>query len=58
MKIQNLFYVLGIIFIFITVFYFTYQYIFDLSNPIKTVILILFTIITFFVADYLREKDK
>ncbi|MEK6974636.1 MAG: hypothetical protein AABW41_05370 [Nanoarchaeota archaeon] len=56
-KAQYIFYVLGIIFLFSTVAYFSYQYLFNLSNTIKLIILICLIIASFFIADYLRERD-
>ncbi|MFH1072780.1 MAG: hypothetical protein V1743_05100 [Nanoarchaeota archaeon] len=57
MKTQYIFYVLGIIFLFITISYFAYQYLFDLSKEVKTIVLICLVIILFFAADWLRERD-
>lgn len=57
MKAQYIFYVIGIVFIFATVAYFSYQYLFGLSDIIKTVILICLIIATFFAADFMAERD-
>jgi len=54
MKFQYLFYAVGIIFLFITLAYFSYQYLFNLSDGLKTIILVLGMII-FFVAGILME---
>ena len=54
---QHIFYVIGIIFLFATIAYFSYEYLFALSDMVKTVILICATIIFFFVADALAERD-
>ncbi len=56
LKIQYIFYVLGIIFLFITVAYFSYEYVFNLSDSLKTVILICLIIVFFFLADFLAGK--
>ncbi|MFH1425161.1 MAG: hypothetical protein ABIG28_00310 [archaeon] len=57
MKLQYLFYVLGIIFIFITAAYFSYNYLFNLSDGIKLIILVLLMIIFFVLGEVLWEKD-
>lgn len=56
-NLTHLFYGLGIFFLFATVAYFSYEYIFDLSYTIKTIILVCLTIVFFFVADNLEERD-
>lgn len=56
-KAQYIFYVIGIVFLFATISYFAYQYLFDLSDSVKTIVLVLLTIVFFFVADYMRERD-
>jgi hypothetical protein len=57
MKIYHIFYVVGIIFIFSTIAYFSYQYVFNLSKEIKAIVLIALIIIMFFIADFLKERD-
>lgn len=57
LKAQYIFYVIGIIFLFFTVAYFSYEYLFSLSDVVKTIILVLLTIATFFVADWMTERD-
>jgi hypothetical protein len=57
LKIQNMFYILGFIFLFAALSYFSYEYIFKLSPAFKTAILICLSVIAFFVADYMMEKD-
>jgi len=56
MKLQYLFYVLGIIFLFITVAYFAYNYLFDLSDTLKTIILVLVIVIFFFLGEVMWGK--
>ncbi|MBS1266677.1 MAG: hypothetical protein MAG795_00645 [Candidatus Woesearchaeota archaeon] len=56
-KAQYIFYIIGIIFLFSTLAYFAYEYLFSLSNGAKTIILVCLTVISFFVADYLSERD-
>ena len=57
MKIENVFYFVGVIFLFISVWYFAREFIDDLSNSIKLVILIISVIVTFVVGELLRESD-
>ncbi|MBI2448775.1 hypothetical protein HYV49_00585 [Candidatus Pacearchaeota archaeon] len=57
MKLQYLFYILGIIFLFITVSYFAYNYLFSLSDMLKTIILILIIIIFFVLGEVMWEKE-
>lgn len=54
---QYIFYVVGIIFLFITIAYFSYEYIFSLSDIVKTIILVCLIIVFFFVADYMAEEE-
>jgi len=57
MKLQYLFYIIGIIFIFITVAYFAYNYLFSLADGIKTIILVLAIIVFFALGEIMWEKD-
>jgi hypothetical protein len=57
MKTEYIFYVLGIIFLFATVAYFSYQYVFGLSDTIKSIILFLLVIVSFFIGTSLQERD-
>jgi len=57
MRLQYLFYILGIIFLFATVSYFAYNYLFNLSDSIKTVILVLLVIIFFFLGEIMEAKE-
>ncbi|MBI2129599.1 hypothetical protein HYU07_05145 [Candidatus Woesearchaeota archaeon] len=54
---QYIFYIIGIIFLFITVAYFSYEYLFSLSNVVKTIILICLIVVFFFAADFMAERD-
>ncbi len=56
-KAQYIFYIIGIIFIFATVAYFAYEYLFSLSDVVKTIILVCLTTIFFFIADFMGERD-
>jgi hypothetical protein len=57
MKFQYLFYTLGIIFLFATVSYFSYNYLFNLSDGIKTIILILIIIVFFVLGEVMEDKE-
>lgn len=57
MKLQYLFYILGIIFLFATAAYFSYNYLFSLSDTIKTIILFLLIIVFFTLGEIMWEKD-
>ena len=56
-KAQYIFYVIGIIFLFATISYFAYQYLFNLSDTIKTIVFICLTIVFFFIAEFMAERD-
>lgn len=55
MEIQDIFYGIGIFFLFITIGYFVGTYLVDVSSEIKVVLSFLLAIILFFVADYQRR---
>ncbi|VVB78061.1 Uncharacterised protein [uncultured archaeon] len=57
MKLQYLFYIIGIIFLFATIAYFSYNYLFSLPDEIKTIILILGVIVFFVLGEVFWEKD-
>jgi len=57
MNLQYLFYVLGIIFLFATVSYFAYNYLFSLSDGIKTIILVLLIIVFFVLGEVMEDAD-
>jgi len=57
MKIQNIFYTFGVIFIFAAVWYFAKEFIASLPNAIKTMLLITSIIVTFVIAEVLRERE-
>ena len=56
-KAQYIFYIIGIVFLFATVAYFSYGYFFNLSDIIKAIILVCLTIVFFFVADFMAERE-
>jgi len=55
-KIQYVFYVLGVIFLFSTVAYFSYEYLFDLSDGMKTIILVCLIIVFFVGGEIMKEN--
>lgn len=58
MKIQYVFYTVGVLFIFASVWYFTREFIDDLPDPIKLTLLIVAVVISFIIAELLRGADK
>jgi hypothetical protein len=56
-KMQVLFFILGIIFLFSAVAYFSYEYLFSLSDAVKTIILICLCVIFFFAGEVMRERE-
>lgn len=57
MKMQNIFYFIGVIFIFISTIYFAKEFIIGLPKEIKLILLILSIIITFTLAEFFRGAD-
>jgi len=58
MKVQNIFYSVGVIFILATVIYFTREFLVNLPDPIKLVLLVISVIVSFIMAEFLREAKK
>ena len=58
MDIQNIFYGVGIVFLFITIGYFVSTYLEDVHVIIKAFLSFLLAIILFVIGDYLRRLDK
>ena len=58
MKVQNIFYTIGVIFIIVAVLYFIGVYIRDLPREIKTLLLCVSVVVSFVVAELLRGGDK
>jgi cell division protein FtsW (lipid II flippase) len=56
-KAQYIFYAIGIIFLFVTIAYFSYEYLFNLSDAIKTIILVCLIIVFFFVGEIMSERE-
>lgn len=57
MKMHYLFYVVGVIFIFASVWYFTREFIRDLPNMIKLILLIISVVVSFVVAEFMRGAE-
>lgn len=57
MEIQNIFYGIGIFFLFVTIGYFVVNKLEDVTVQVKTILSFLLAIILFFVGDYLRRID-
>ena len=57
LKLEHLFYVIGIVFLFATISYFSYNYLFDLPDGIKTIILLLLVVVFFVLGEVFYEKD-
>jgi len=57
MKLQYLFYVLAIIFLFATIIYFAYEYLATIPKWVKTLILVLLIIVFFFIGEFMKERD-
>jgi hypothetical protein len=58
MRVDRIFYTVGVIFIISAVIYFTREFIVDLPDIIKLILLIVATIIAFMTAEFFRGKDK
>jgi len=58
MKIQNIFYTFGVLFIFASVWYFARTFIDELPDTIKLILLVVSIIVTFTIAEMLRGADK
>lgn len=57
MNAQYIFYVLGIIFLFSTIAYFSYEYLFELSDIVKTIILLCAVVVFFVIGDVMAEGN-
>ena len=58
MKIQYIFYTVGVLFIFASVWYFAREFIDDLPDSIKLILLIVAVVVTFIIAELLRGSEK
>ena len=57
MRLEKIFYIFGTIFALATILYFTWEYIIEFSDAIKSIILICLSIILFFVGEAMRGGD-
>jgi len=57
MEIQNIFYGVGIFFLFITTGYFVGTYLDEVPSSIKAILAFLLSVILFILGDILRRKD-
>jgi uncharacterized membrane protein len=58
MKLQTAFYIAGIIFLFFAVWYFAKEYLKQIPDSIKVIILILLIIASFVAGEILRERSR
>lgn len=58
MKVQYIFYITGIVFIFASVWYFTREFIVELPDSIKLLLLVVSVIVSFIIAEFLRGSNK
>ena len=57
MKMQHIFFIVGLIFLFATIIYFSYTYLFSITKEIKTAVLVLLMVGFFYGGEHLRERD-
>lgn len=57
MQVQNIFYGIGALFVIVSVLYFSFEFLQNLPQTVKFVLLAVSVIITFFVAELLRGAD-
>ena len=58
MKLEYIFYLIGIFFLILTIGYFVIKYLERVPTEIKVVLSFITAIILFIVGDYLRRLDK
>ncbi len=58
MKMQHLFYIVGVIFILSSVWYFAKEYVAQFPDSIKLALLIASVLVTFVIAEFFRGADK
>lgn len=58
MKVQNVFYMVGVLFLIVAVIYFISVFIQDLPREIKALLLCVSVVVAFVVAELLRGGDK
>ena len=57
MNLQYLFYIIGIVFMFIMIWYFAREYISQFPNIIKLILLIVSIVASYVFAEFMRESD-
>ncbi|MBT7102605.1 hypothetical protein HN935_03795 [archaeon] len=57
MKIHHVFYAVGIAFIFLSAIYFAAEFIANLDDTIKLILLIVSVVVTFTVGELMREAN-
>ena len=57
MRVQYLFYVVGVIFVFAAVWYFAHEYIAQFPRIIKLVLLVVAIIVSYVIAEFMRGSD-
>ena len=57
MKIQYLFYVVGVIFVFAAVWYFAHEYIAQFPRIIKLILLVVSVVVAYVIAEFMRGGD-
>ena len=57
MKVQYLFYIVGVIFVFAAVWYFAHEYIAQFPRIIKLILLVVAIVVSYVVAEFMRGSD-
>ena len=57
MKVQYLFYIVGVIFVFVAVWYFAHEYIAQFPRIIKLILLVVAIVVSYVVAEFMRGSD-
>lgn len=56
-KIENIFYILGVLFIIAATIYFAREFLTDLPKTLKVILLLIGVVVTFIFADVLKGRD-
>ncbi len=57
MKTETIFFIVGILFLIATILYFTWEYLFNLSRGMKTIVIGALVLFFWFMANFLKERD-
>jgi hypothetical protein len=57
MHIEKLFYTIGVIFAIATILYFTWEYILEFSDSVKSIMLVCLAVMFFFIGEVMRRFD-